>query len=379
MNGTLLELKGVVKSFGDARILHGIDLEVKKGEFLTFLGPSGCGKTTTLRIIGGFESPDSGEVLIEGQKVTPLPPYRRPVHTVFQHYALFPHLSIFENVAFSLRLRKLAESDIRKKVREALDIVKLPGFETRKVDQLSGGQQQRIALARALVGQPKLLLLDEPLGALDLKLRKEMQLELKRIQKSLGITFIYVTHDQEEAMTMSDRIAVFNRGRIEQLAGPEELYGRPSSGFVADFVGSANLLEARLLGRPSTGQAEILIENELKAVVPFDKEAPAGSALTVMVRPERLRLKPEGSRASGKAGVLEFPARLREMVFLGASCQFFLEPFKSGRPVIATDAEAPEGVAAGRPVVVEADLDDLLIVEARPGSASAETAPAGRS
>ncbi len=360
----LLELRGLTKAFGATTVLQGIDLDVRRGEFLTFLGPSGCGKTTTLRIIGGFETPDSGDVLIDGRSVAGLPPYRRPVHTVFQHYALFPHYDIFENVAFALRIQRLGEDEISRRVREALAIVKLPGFERRRVDQLSGGQQQRIALARALVGQPKLLLLDEPLGALDLKLRKEMQLELKRIQRGLGITFIYVTHDQEEAMTMSDRIAVFNRGRIEQLAGPKELYGRPATSFVADFIGSANLLKARLVRHPAPGAAELLIEGELKAVVPCGAARwPEGAELTVMVRPERLRLKPAEAATADPEKTLAFPAILRESVFLGASHQFFVEPFRSGPSLVAVMVEAPEGLAAGR-VRVEADLDDVLILDA---------------
>src|SRR5581483_4953583 len=236
----LLELKGISKSFGSQQVLKGISLQVQPGEFLTFLGPSGCGKTTTLRIIGGFEEPDSGRVVLKGRDVTRWPAHRRDVHTVFQHYALFPHLDVFENVAFSLRLKGAGAEDIRGRVQQSLALVKLSGFESRRVSQLSGGQQQRVALARALVGGPNLLLLDEPLGALDVKLRKQMQLELKSIQKETGIAFVYVTHDQEEALTLSDRIAVFNAGEIVQLGEPRAIYEDPQTSFVADFIGSAN-------------------------------------------------------------------------------------------------------------------------------------------
>jgi spermidine/putrescine transport system ATP-binding protein len=221
-----------------------IDLEVHDGEFFSLLGPSGCGKTTTLRMIGGFEQPTSGLIELSGQDVTWLPPYQRNVNTVFQNYALFPHLTIYENVAFGLRRKKVADSEIKHRVREMLALVELPGFEGRKPTQISGGQAQRVALARALVNKPAVLLLDEPLGALDLKLRKQMQVELKRIQQEVGITFIYVTHDQEEAMTMSDRIAVMNRGKYEQLGDPEVLYERPKTRFVAGFLGVSNLLPA---------------------------------------------------------------------------------------------------------------------------------------
>src|SRR5689334_14414170 len=222
-----------------------IDLEVKDGEFFSLLGPSGCGKTTTLRMIGGFEAPTEGRIELQGEDVTWLPAYKRNVNTVFQNYALFPHLTIYENVAFGLRRRKVADADVKKRVTDMLNLVELPGYEKRKPGQISGGQAQRVALARALVNKPAVLLLDEPLGALDLKLRKQMQVELKRIQQEVGITSIYVTHDQEEAMTMSDRIAVMNKGRYEQLGDPESLYERPKTRFVAGFLGVSNLLPAK--------------------------------------------------------------------------------------------------------------------------------------
>ncbi len=243
-----VKLVDVVKQFGDAVAVDHISLEVAGGEFFSLLGPSGCGKTTTLRMIGGFEAPTSGLIELQGQDVTWLPPYQRNVNTVFQNYALFPHLTIYENVAFGLRRKGVKDSEVKSRVTDMLRLVELSGFEARKPTQISGGQAQRVALARALINKPAVLLLDEPLGALDLKLRKQMQVELKRIQQEVGITFIYVTHDQEEAMTMSDRIAVMNRGRYEQLGEPEALYERPTTRFVAGFLGVSNLLPGTVEG-----------------------------------------------------------------------------------------------------------------------------------
>jgi ABC-type Fe3+/spermidine/putrescine transport system ATPase subunit len=237
-----VELRGVTKRFDDVVAVDSLDLEVRHGEFLSLLGPSGCGKTTTLRLIAGFERPDEGEVLIEGRDVAGLPPYKRPVNTVFQSYALFPHLSIVDNVAYGLKQIGVRKRSRRAKARELLQRVRLPGVEARKPRQLSGGQQQRVALARALAKEPRVLLLDEPLGALDLKLRKEMQVFLKRLQREVGTTFIYVTHDQEEALAMSDRVAVMNAGRVEQLATPHEIYDSPATPFVADFIGETNFI-----------------------------------------------------------------------------------------------------------------------------------------
>jgi len=244
-----VRLERVTKRFGDVTAVDDLSLDIPEGQFFSLLGPSGCGKTTTLRMIGGFEEVTSGRIFLGTDEVTDLPPFKRATNTVFQNYALFPHLTVFENIAFGLRRRKTPANEIRHQVAFMLDLVELPGYEDRKPSQLSGGQQQRIALARALVNNPRVLLLDEPLGALDLKLRKQMQVELKRIQSEIGITFIFVTHDQEEAMTMSDRIAVMRAGKIEQLGAPEELYERPATGFVAGFLGVSNLLDAELAGR----------------------------------------------------------------------------------------------------------------------------------
>ena len=238
----LIELKGVSKSFDDTAALRNINLYIRKREFVTLLGPSGCGKTTMLRIIGGFQYADEGEVLFEGKDIAGVPPYKRRINTVFQKYALFTHLNVYDNIAFGLKLKKLPKDEIDRRVRRMLNLVKMNGYEKRSVDQLSGGQQQRIAIARALVNEPEVLLLDEPLGALDLKLRKEMQIELKTMQQQLGITFIYVTHDQEEALTMSDTVVVMNHGCIQQIGDPKRIYDEPTNAFVADFIGESNII-----------------------------------------------------------------------------------------------------------------------------------------
>ncbi|MBR3964393.1 MAG: ABC transporter ATP-binding protein [Clostridia bacterium] len=238
----LIELRSVSKSYDGETVLRSINLDIHREEFITLLGPSGCGKTTTLRIIGGFVTPDEGDVIFNGERINDMPPHKRPVNTVFQRYALFPHLNVFENVAFGLRLQKLPEKTIRTRVREMLTLVNLRGFERRRVESLSGGQQQRVAIARALINKPKILLLDEPLGALDLKLRKDMQVELKRMQRQTGITFVFVTHDQEEALSMSDTIVVMADGKIQQIGTPEKIYNEPENAFVADFIGESNIV-----------------------------------------------------------------------------------------------------------------------------------------
>ena len=247
MSQNIIEIQGISKVYGDNTVLDNLSLNIRKNEFLTLLGPSGCGKTTTLKIIAGFETADSGKVVFDGNDISDLPPYKRQLNTVFQKYALFPHMNIYENIAFGLKIKKVPKEEIDKKVREMLKMVALEGFEKRSVESLSGGQQQRVAIARALVNEPQVLLLDEPLGALDLKLRKEMQLELKKIQKRLGITFIFVTHDQEEALTMSDTIVVMNKGVIQQMGSPEDIYNEPANAFVADFIGESNILSGIMI------------------------------------------------------------------------------------------------------------------------------------
>jgi spermidine/putrescine transport system ATP-binding protein len=243
----IIELKNISKSYEDNRVLDNVSLDIRRNEFLTLLGPSGCGKTTTLKILAGFESTDEGTILFEDKKINDLPPYERQINTVFQKYALFPHMNVYENIAFGLKIKKIPKSEIDIKVKEMLKLVALEGFEKRKVESLSGGQQQRVAIARALVNEPKVLLLDEPLGALDLKLRKEMQIELKKIQKKLGITFVFVTHDQEEALTMSDTIVVMNKGEIQQMGTPEDIYNEPKNSFVAKFIGESNILDGIMI------------------------------------------------------------------------------------------------------------------------------------
>lgn len=247
MSENILELKNLNKSYGEQKVLDNLSLNIKKNEFLTLLGPSGCGKTTTLKIIAGFENADSGELIFKNNDISTLPPYKRKVNTVFQKYALFPHMNIFDNIAFGLKLKKLPKDEIKNKVEEMLSLVALKGFEKRSVDSLSGGQQQRVAIARALINKPEILLLDEPLGALDLKLRKEMQIELKKIQQEVGITFVFVTHDQEEALTMSDTIIVMNKGIIQQMGTPQDIYNEPANAFVADFIGESNILNGIML------------------------------------------------------------------------------------------------------------------------------------
>ncbi|CAI3563990.1 spermidine/putrescine ABC transporter ATP-binding protein [Clostridium neonatale] len=247
MSENILELKNLNKSYGEQKVLDNLSLNIKKNEFLTLLGPSGCGKTTTLKIIAGFENADSGELIFKNNDISTLPPYKRKVNTVFQKYALFPHMNIFDNIAFGLKLKKLPKDEIKNKVEEMLSLVALKGFEKGSVDSLSGGQQQRVAIARALINKPEILLLDEPLGALDLKLRKEMQIELKKIQQEVGITFVFVTHDQEEALTMSDTIIVMNKGIIQQMGTPQDIYNEPANAFVADFIGESNILNGTMI------------------------------------------------------------------------------------------------------------------------------------
>ena len=283
MADSLIELHDLKKEFDGTPVLRGISLDIKSREFVTLLGPSGCGKTTTLRIIGGFEQPDSGDVLFEGRRLNDVPPYRREINTVFQRYALFPHLNVAENIAFGLHIKKMNPAEIKLKTREMLSLVGLSGFEARDVTSLSGGQQQRVAIARALVCEPRVLLLDEPLGALDLKLRKDMQIELKRIQQRTGITFIYVTHDQEEALTMSDRIVVMNHGVIQQVGSPTDIYNEPENAFVADFIGESNIIDGVML----EDRKVEFCDREFECV---DSGFGHNTPVDVVIRPEDLRL-----------------------------------------------------------------------------------------
>jgi spermidine/putrescine transport system ATP-binding protein len=322
-----VRLAQVVKRFGDIIAVDHIDLEVHDGEFFSLLGPSGCGKTTTLRMIGGFEEPTSGLIELQGEDVTWLPPYRRNVNTVFQNYALFPHLSIFENVAFGLRRKGVRDADVRARVTEMLALVELPGFERRRPSQISGGQAQRVALARALINRPAVLLLDEPLGALDLKLRKQMQVELKRIQQEVGITFVYVTHDQEEAMTMSDRIAVMNRGRYEQLGDPESLYEHPATRFVAGFLGVSNLLPARVADRVDA-YAVCRLDDGTGIRVPRG-QVDGTQEVEIGVRPEKIRM--HAPETAVPPGSNELSGVVRDASYLGASTQYIVETLHGER------------------------------------------------
>jgi spermidine/putrescine transport system ATP-binding protein len=316
-----VRLVDVTKKFGDQVAVDRINLEVRDGEFFSLLGPSGCGKTTTLRMIGGFEQPTSGLIELQGQDVTWEPPYRRHVNTVFQNYALFPHLTIFENVAFGLRRKGVKDSEIKSRVTEMLQLVELPGYEARKPTQISGGQAQRVALARALINRPAVLLLDEPLGALDLKLRKQMQVELKRIQQEVGITFIYVTHDQEEAMTMSDRIAVMNKGHYEQLGDPESLYERPTTRFVASFLGISNLLAARIGGGDGAYASASLSDD---SVIRVPRALVGGQErVNIGVRPEKIRLSEPAAAAS--TGHNRLTGVVRDASYIGVSTQYQVE------------------------------------------------------
>ena len=314
-----VRLVDVTKSFGpDAVAVDHISLDVYDGEFFSLLGPSGCGKTTTLRMIGGFEEPTSGLIELHGEDVTWLPPFKRNVNTVFQNYALFPHLTIYENVAFGLRRRKVSDAEVKKRVPEMLELVQLRGFDKRKPGQISGGQAQRVALARALINRPAVLLLDEPLGALDLKLRKQMQVELKRIQQEVGITFVYVTHDQEEAMTMSDRVAVMNRGRYEQLGAPVDLYERPATRFVAGFLGASNLLRGRAEGVDGTYS---VVRLDGGSVVRVSTALLAGRArVDIGVRPEKIRLLETTDPVPAGANTLT--GRVRSALYMGVSTQY---------------------------------------------------------
>ena len=327
----VIVLDHVAKRFADFVAVHDASFGIGRGEFFSMLGPSGCGKTTTLRMIGGFEDPTEGHIYLGGSEVTGLPPYKRNVNTVFQSYALFPHLNVHDNVAYGLKRKKVAGDEIKSRVQEMLDIVDLPGYELRRINQLSGGQQQRVALARALVNRPALLLLDEPLGALDLKLRKTMQLELKRIQGDVGITFIYVTHDQEEAMTMSNRIAVMNAGHFEQVGAPQNVYELPATEFVSGFLGAANLLEGEIES-VNGSTAKVTLEVGATVALPADRLPARQGRVGIGVRPEKIHIQDASEAdASSEANVIE--ATVRMSTYTGVSTSYECRT-SDGAPVV---------------------------------------------
>jgi spermidine/putrescine transport system ATP-binding protein len=351
MDEVSVELREVTKRFGSVAVVEGVSLQIRPGEFFSLLGPSGCGKTTTLRILAGFVQPDAGEVFIAGKRVTHLPPNERDVNMVFQNYALFPHLTVEQNVAFGLEIQKLPRAQIRKRVGWALELVRLCGLESRYPHQLSGGQQQRVALARALVTQPSVLLLDEPLGALDLKLRQQMQLELKKLQRELAITFLYVTHDQEEALTMSDRLAVMNQGRVVQVGTPQEIYERPATRFVADFIGESNFLEGRVVAWD--GKKALVQIGSLSASVISDRPLALHQWVTVAVRPERLRLC--------SCGRSPWTGQVEELIYSGKETRYRVRV--SPEVTLLVSSPTPNGIGVGDRVGVEWDEHSLRLLD----------------
>jgi spermidine/putrescine transport system ATP-binding protein len=362
-----IHLDAVTKRFGETTAVDDLTLSIPRGAFYALLGPSGCGKTTTLRMVGGFEDPTKGRVFLGGEDVTQRPPYRRDVNTVFQSYALFPHLSVERNVAFGLERRRTSKAELRQRVGEALEMVQLTGYEKRKPAQLSGGQQQRVALARALVNRPRALLLDEPLGALDLRLRKQLQIELKRIQQEVGITFVHVTHDQEEAMTMADTIAVMSDGRIEQAGSATELYERPQTEFVANFLGISNLIDARV-GATDGALTRIRTHDGAELYVPADRIARHDSdAVKVGVRPEKISLVPVGAAPPDGANVLRGTVIVAS--FLGVSIQYLIRAAGGEElTVIAqnTDGSEPDAFGVGREVQLAWDPRHTFVVAGSP-------------
>ena len=354
-DGMAIVLEAVSKQFGDHTAVGGVSISIRDGEFFSLLGPSGCGKTTTLRMIAGFVEPDEGRILLQGDDVTAVPPNRRPVNMVFQQYALFPHMSVYDNVAFGLSVKRVPRNQHRPRIEELLRVVSLEGFERRKPRQLSGGQQQRVALARALVNRPAALLLDEPLGALDVKLRRQMQLELKRIQHDLGTTFVYVTHDQEEALAMSDRIAVMDSGRVEQIGTPREVYEQPATPFVADFIGSLNAIEIRV-DEVVGGYAIARLGERDRIVVPVEAGTGSGAELRIAVRPEHVEFVGSDENGSRLAGTVA------DIVYLGMYTQFHVDT-GAGRVVSHRLADRSVGGAErGATVELAWDADDSYVL-----------------
>ena len=364
-----VEIVGVTKKFGPVTAVDNMTLRIKSGEFYSLLGPSGCGKTTTLRMIAGFEQPTEGEIFLAGQPVAGVPPYRRNVNTVFQHYALFPHMDVAQNVGYGLRQKGAEKTEEKRRVDEALGLVRLSGYGARRTWELSGGQQQRVALARALVNHPTVLLLDEPLGALDLKLRKEMELELKALQREVGITFVYVTHDQEEALTMSDVIVVMSEGRIQQMGGPTELYENPANRFVSNFIGVSNPIPGKIAELGPGGRAIVETDRGLRLVGRItDPEAKpsVGANVTVATRPERLTVESADSAPPASDRWVSVPGRVHQGTYLGDQTEYRVTTELAGELIIrrqnAMGVDAGEGVGPGDPVVVRWNEEANLIL-----------------
>jgi len=365
MAGGEVQLVDLVKRFGDFTAVAGINLDMPPGEFFSLLGPSGCGKTTTLRMIAGFERPTEGQILLDGADMAQTPPHKRDVNTVFQNYALFPHLTVEENVAFGLKYQKATKEDTRERVGKALELVQMSQFATRRPNQLSGGQQQRVALARALILNPKVLLLDEPLGALDAKLRKRLQIELKALQEEVGITFIYVTHDQEEALTMSDRIAVMSQGRVEQVGQPKDIYENPATAYVADFLGVSNLMDADATGPVPDGCSVKLGDFALTA---GQGEPDLVGPCKVTIRPERIDIEPQGTPGQNR-----IPGMVERVVYVGATLQIILH-LASGETIqawVPNDGDA-QARSSGDTIVAHFPVDALRVL-AVGGTAVIET------
>ena len=358
-----VRLENVSKVFKETVAVDDVSLEIAEGEFFSLLGPSGCGKTTTLRMIGGFAEPTSGQIFLGDRDVSGLPPYRRDVNTVFQSYALFPHLDVHENVAFGLKRKKVSGSEIRTRVEEILALVDLAGFGERRPTQLSGGQQQRVALARALVNRPQVLLLDEPLGALDLKLRKQMQLELKRIQSEVGITFIYVTHDQDEAMTMSDRIAVMNAGRMEQVGEPHDVYELPATDFVAGFLGASNLLDGEIESADGA-LAKVRLQAGSTVSLPADRLPARQGDIAIGVRPEKIRIEPSGGAVGSETDENSIAAQVLVSTYIGVSTSYECRTLDGSKVVVYAQniGNSVRPIAAGESVRLGWDPEHTFAV-----------------
>jgi spermidine/putrescine transport system ATP-binding protein len=364
-----ISIRGVTKRFGDVTAVDDLTLDIREGEFLTLLGPSGCGKTTTMRMVAGFEEPDEGDILLRGEEVVGVPPNKRHVNMCFQNYALFPHMDVQQNIEYGLKLKKVGKEDRASKVAEMLSIVRLEGFEHRRPGQLSGGQQQRVALARALVNEPAALLLDEPLGALDVKLRKQMQLELKRIQHELKTTFVYVTHDQEEALSMSDRIAVMNEGVVEHLGTPRDVYERPATPFVADFVGVLNAAELAV-SSVEGDRAVLTINDKDRVVAPsMGHDLTTGSLALVAVRPERIAITRGAAEANGGS---RLSGTVAQVVYLGTLTQFHVDT-STGKTFVVhqLSTEGSESIDAQDDVTLTWPVEDSAILRVGADTASA--------